>query len=154
MLFLFWQVFDIIKQGDSMKNKGFTLIELLAVIAVLGVILTIATTNVYRYLSDSKVRLSNIARNSLNDAGISYALNYANISNACAITFIPDSLDINVANGCSKVIVTVKELKDKNLFSDDKETCNESSQILVYKYLDPTYNSYDYYTYIPDSVCR
>ena len=137
-----------------MKNKGFTLVELLAVITVLGILLTLAATNVYKYINDSKVKSVTIARNSLNDASVSYALNYLNISDSCAINYIPSSLDITMPTGCTKNIVTVKTLKDKQLFTDDKSLCSESSQILVYKYYDPTYKTYDIYAYIPDSVCK
>ena len=37
-----------------MKSKGFTLVELLAVLVILGIILTIVTTSVFRILEDSK----------------------------------------------------------------------------------------------------
>ncbi len=45
-----------------MKNKkGFTLIELLAVIVILGIIMTIATTNVLKSIKQSKIRSRYIA---------------------------------------------------------------------------------------------
>lgn len=43
------------------NNKGFTLIELLAVIVILGIILTIATTNVIKNINDSKAKSKYIA---------------------------------------------------------------------------------------------
>ncbi len=43
------------------NNKGFTLIELLAVIVILGIILTIATTNVIKSINESKAKSKYIA---------------------------------------------------------------------------------------------
>lgn len=43
------------------KNKGFTLIELLAVIVILGIIMTIATTSVIKNIKDSKEKAKYIA---------------------------------------------------------------------------------------------
>lgn len=43
------------------NNKGFTLIELLAVIVILGIILTIATTSVIKNINDSKEKARYIA---------------------------------------------------------------------------------------------
>lgn len=45
-----------------MKNKnGFTLVELLAVIVILGIIMTIATTSVIKNINDSKAKAKYIA---------------------------------------------------------------------------------------------
>ncbi len=64
---------DIMMIGDSMKKKnGFTLIELLAVIAVLSVILVIATTNVLKSISDSKEKAKYIAAKEIVDIASAY----------------------------------------------------------------------------------
>ena len=43
------------------KRKGFTLVELLAVIVILGIIMTIATTSVIKNINDSKEKAKYIA---------------------------------------------------------------------------------------------
>lgn len=128
--------------------------ELLAVIVVLGVLISITTTNVYKYINTSTEETLQIARDNLGDAAISYAINNLSIVDDCAITTIPTSLDVSVPSGCTKNLVTVKVLKDKGFFTDNKSTCKETSQVLVYKYHDTTYNTYDIKAFVPDSACE
>ena len=56
-----------------MKNKkGFTLIELLAVIVILGIIMTIATTAVIKNINDSKTKAKYIAAKEITTIGSAY----------------------------------------------------------------------------------
>lgn len=56
-----------------MKNKkGFTLIELLAVIVILGVIMTIATTSVLRNIKQSKIKARYIAAKDITEIASAY----------------------------------------------------------------------------------
>ena len=56
-----------------MKNKkGFTLIELLAVIVILGIIMTIATTNVLKSIKQSKIRSRYIAAKDITEIAKAY----------------------------------------------------------------------------------
>ena len=56
-----------------MKNKkGFTLIELLAVIVILGIIMTIATTAVIKNINDSKAKAKYIAAKEITTIGSAY----------------------------------------------------------------------------------
>lgn len=54
------------------NNKGFTLIELLAVIVVLSIILTIATTAVLKTIKDSKEKAKYIAAKEIVDIAEAY----------------------------------------------------------------------------------
>ena len=44
----------IIMQGDSMKKNGFTIVELLGAIAVLGILMVVATTAVASVMNKQK----------------------------------------------------------------------------------------------------
>lgn len=56
-----------------MKNKkGFTLIELLAVIVILGVIMTIATTSVLKNIKQSKIKARYIAAKDITEIASAY----------------------------------------------------------------------------------
>lgn len=56
-----------------MKNKkGFTLIELLAVIVILGIIMTIATTAVIKNINDSKTKAKYIAAKEIVEIASAY----------------------------------------------------------------------------------
>ena len=54
------------------NNKGFTLIELLAVIVILGVIMTIATTSVLRNIKQSKIKARYIAAKDITEIASAY----------------------------------------------------------------------------------
>ena len=137
-----------------MKNKGFTLVELLAVIAIIAVLATVATTNIFKSIATSKEKSLEIARNGLNDAAISYGINSLDISNTCSLSVMPDSFNVSLPTGCQKNLVTVKELKDKGFFTDDKTLCAENNQVLIYKFHDTTYNTYELRAFVPDSSCQ
>ena len=67
-----------------MKNRGFTLVELLAVIVILGILLTLATTNVFGVLNNSKKGISDYTRTQIEDAANLYATD--NTDNDCTNT--------------------------------------------------------------------
>lgn len=62
-----------------MNNKGFTLVELLAVIIIIGVIATIATVNVGKYIDQVHNDSYVILEKSLNEAAELYVTNNAEI---------------------------------------------------------------------------
>jgi prepilin-type N-terminal cleavage/methylation domain-containing protein len=137
-----------------MKKNGFTLVELLAVIVILGMLATLVTTNVVKYINSSKEQTNKLALNNLKDAAITYGLDKLNIAKACALTSIPDSYNPSYPNGCAANLISVKDLKDAGYFTDDKKVCSETGQILIYRYHDVTYDTYEIKVYIADSVCE
>lgn len=79
------------------NNKGFTLIELLAVIVVLSIILTIATTAVLKTIKDSKEKAKYIAAKEIVDIAESY---FATNSSATDVTIndLSDYLESDATN--------------------------------------------------------
>ena len=140
--------------GDYMKNKGFTLVELLAVIAIIAVLATVATSNVFKSIATSKEKELVIARNGLNDAAISYGINNLSISDNCSLSTIPESFTVTLPSGCQKNLVTVKVLKDTGFFTDDKTLCAETNQVMIYKYHDTKYNTYEIRAFVPSNACE
>ena len=87
--------------GDNMKNKkGFTLIELLAVIVILGVILTIATTSVIKSINDSKEKTKYMAAKEIVNMAEAYIANNGTDEDGCVNVedMIPNYLDADVTN--------------------------------------------------------
>ena len=129
------------------------MIELLAVIVVLGLLVGIASVNVNSYVKSSNKETLRIAMDNLNDAAVSYAINKLTITDACAFTTDPTSLDAKMGS-CTQNLVTVKTLKDEGYFTDNKDTCGETSQILMYKYHDTTYDTYEIRAFVPSNACE
>ncbi|MGN1268779.1 MAG: type II secretion system protein [Candidatus Aphodocola sp.] len=79
------------------NNKGFTLIELLAVIVVLSIILTIATTAVLKTIKDSKEKAKYIAAKEIVDIAEAY---FATNSSATDVTIndLSDYLQSDATN--------------------------------------------------------
>lgn len=89
---------DNIKIGDNMKNKkGFTLVELLAVIVILGIIMTIATTSVIKNINDSKEKAKYIAAKEIVEIAEAY---FAANSSATYVTIrdLSDYLESDATN--------------------------------------------------------
>lgn len=117
--------------GDGMKKNGFTLTELLAVIAILALLLVIATPNILNQLNKQEQKLSEETIKELKDSAVSYY--YNSYFKKCSNGFEPTSVNSKDVLGCTKK-VTVKELKDEGTFRDDGDYCDESKEILVYYY--------------------
>lgn len=58
-----------------MNKKGFTLVELLAVLIILGILTTIATTTIINQVKESKNKLNEAQINIIKNASIEYAEN-------------------------------------------------------------------------------
>lgn len=87
--------------GDDMKKcNGFTLIELLAVIVILGVILTIATTSVIKSINDSKEKTKFTAAQEIVNMSEAYIATNGTDDNGCINVedMIPKYLEIDVTN--------------------------------------------------------
>lgn len=84
-----------------MKSKmGFTLVELLAVIVILGIILTIATTSVIKNINDSKEKVKYTAAKEIVEMAEVYFANNGINDNDCINVedMIPNYLETDVTN--------------------------------------------------------
>ena len=71
-----------------MRNqKGFTLVELLAVIVVIAILMTVASTSVFGILSDSKDKLLEEQISSLKEAAVTYVNSKRYYLEDCPSTF-------------------------------------------------------------------
>lgn len=118
---------DNIMIGDDMKNKkGFTLIELLAVIVILGVILTIATTSVIKSINDSKEKTKfTAAQEIVNMAEAYIATNGADEDGCINVEdMIPNYLDTDVTNP-----LTGENRTEDNKLTNQQVCADESSRL-------------------------
>lgn len=136
------------------KNKGFTLIELMAVIAILAIIVTIASVSVTNVMKSAKEKASEDMRNSLKDIAITSVLGEIHLSK-CSESFSKEIESGNITNlaankNCTKEI-KVSELKNSNLFEDEKGYCSDNETIIVYRY--NVSGNTEYRAYISNNAC-
>lgn len=155
---------DNIKIGDNMKNKkGFTLVELLAVIVILGIIMTIATTSVIKSINDSKEKAKYIAAKEIVEIAEAY---FAANSSATSVTISDlrsDYLESDATNprtgendwssdNDSDQIVC-RDITQKDVDSGYADAIRTYSKQSDYK---NNYNGYEFdgYWYGTDGHCR
>lgn len=118
----------------KINKKGFTLVELLTIIIILGILMTVAIPSVTTLIEKSKRENKESQRNTLQMAAESYLQNNT------------DKLPKNIGQN---ILVTAKELREKNYLKEDiydanKKSCMKDSVVRVYKYDKDkyTYNAY------------
>lgn len=123
-----------------MKKNGFTLTELLAVIAIIGILSTIATFAVAPHLIKSKESALETTLTNLEDSAITYALENLFIPNNCAITYYMSEshATFDKPSGCTidtdKLKVQVRTLISEGYFKDDAKIVDRSGYVYIYKY--------------------
>lgn len=140
------------------KNSGFTLVELLAVIVILSVIITLASSGVIAVMNKSRKNMAREVRSNLEEVALSYALENYHLEK-CSLSFSNEIyVDKNISNlndsnnaNCFKR-VTVEEVKKAELFEDNRGFCNLDDIVIVYRYNDGV-NS-EYKTYISENACN
>ncbi len=139
-----------------MNNKGFTLIELLAVVVILGTIMTMAGMSVFGIINKQKEQLAEEMVKNIEDASILFTeprelmigskdkyteelvlekgLSAGYTGNCVDLTTL-DKAD-NKTNSKLRnkvcVVTTVKVLKEKGLFEDLSNNCDEDAKIYIY----------------------
>lgn len=138
------------------KNSGFTLVELLAVIVILAIIITIASSGVIAVMNKSRKNMAREVRSNLEEVAISYALENYHLE-TCSEKFSKEiyvDKNINHLNentNCFKR-VTVEEVINAGLFEDSRGFCEKSDIVIVYRYNDGV-NS-EYKAYISENACN
>ncbi|MBE6161904.1 MAG: type II secretion system protein [Firmicutes bacterium] len=105
----------------NLNKKGFTLVELLAVIAVLGIIIGIATMNVISAINKSKSETQKEMIGNLKEAAVSYAVdhNYK----------ITKSSTDDCFKNSDTCVISVDTLKNNGYFEDNKGYCKGSISV-------------------------
>lgn len=138
------------------KNSGFTLVELLAVIVVLAIIITVASSGIIAIMNKSRKNMAREVISNLEEVAISYALDNYHLE-TCSVEFSKEiyvDKNINHLNdnaNCFKR-VTVEEVINEGLFEDARGFCEKSDIVIVYRYNDGA-NS-EYKAYISENVCN
>lgn len=123
-----------------MKNKkGFTLIELLAVIAILGIIISIATTSVIKGMNDSKEKTKYLAAKEITELATSYDIPDSECISVLELIY-DEYLDKDVTN---------PRTGDNGAFIRDDKICKSENYVLQnnYKINEGAY-SFDGYKYV------
>lgn len=139
------------------EQKGFTLVEILAVIAILGLVITVATTAILNILGSTDEKMNEQNRNTIIDGALTYALRELN-TEVCSEGFVPKSLDDKDPNNKNCLTkITVKDLEDKAYISDDSMRCDKDAVLLIYNSYSRTVNGLDigeYKVFAPDDICK
>lgn len=129
-----------------MKNKnGFTLIELLAVIVILSIILTIATTNILKSINDSKEKTKYTAAKEIVNIAEAYIATHGVDEEGCVMveTMIEDKyIETDVTNP-----LTGENRTESNNLSGQQVCVDKNSQLQEgYEPIDNMYK-FDGYIY-------
>lgn len=134
-----------------MKNKkGFTLIELLAVIVILGIIMTIATTNVLKSIKQSKIKARYIAAKDITEIASAYlATNNKNCVEVSEL-ILKKYLNTDATNPADK---NAKNISDSSEMSN-QYVCKSSSYKEQSSYdLNNNVYTFDGYCYSTNGIC-
>ena len=128
-------------------KKGFTLVELLAVIAILGILLTVSGTAVFAVLNSSKEKLLAEQIKGLEDAAISYAISDGKYLENCQADFDP----ANPSDEDCYMKVSIKELVDIQFFENKNDLCDINSNVIVYQV--KSGNTSELKGYVQEGIC-
>lgn len=136
------------------KKKGFTLVELLAVIVILAIIITVASSSISKVIQKSKEDTAKEMQAAIKEAALTKVMGSIYLEK-CSKTFSEEMLNNNINNlnldtNCTKVL-TVEDLINENLFEDSRGNCKKNEKVIVYHYNDGT-NS-EYKAYVSDQAC-
>lgn len=135
-------------------RKGFTLVELLAVIAILAILVLIATPLVTKYIMQASETSKSETLRNVEDAALVYAMEHSNdtmfIPSSCATS---DDNPNNLNSNCKKNVM-VSKLIDDGFYKDDAKKLKRDGIITIYKY---KYNKdgkeiYDLKAYVPEDI--
>lgn len=136
-----------------MNNKGFTLVEVIAVIVILGILVTFAAPNVFKYINSSKESTKQQSLQDTEDAAITYGLTQF-IPESCAISS-KVTKPSDIPSGCDYSI-TIQELIDKQLLKDTAKVLDRSAKVYIYKLrsTNEIKTTYEVKAYVSESVYK
>lgn len=137
------------------NKKGFTLVELLAVIVILAIIITIASSSVFAIINHVKKSTSEEMRKSLGDIAITYVLDNFHLQK-CSETFSKEVFEKGniknlASNGACAKKITVATLVKEGLFENQKNFCQTTEFVVVYRYSNG--DTGEYKVYVPENTC-
>ncbi len=127
-----------------MNSRGFTLVEILVVIVILGVLLTMVSTNVFGILDDSKTKLGNYTQSQIEDAAKLYVID---------LDFDPTEENTVILQGKDQII---NQLGPYYPQMESKCEFNSNSKITIISYEVATddYTGGDVKVEVNDITCR
>lgn len=130
--------------GEMKDKKGFTLTELIAVIAILGILMTVAGVAVFGVMGESQKKLLEEQINGLADTSITYVLSEKLYLESCPASFTPEN---PTSSGCY-TSVSVAELVQSGFFENKNDLCDLHKEILVYRD-----SIGELQSYVPENTC-
>lgn len=133
-----------------MEKKGFTLVELLVVITILGILMSVASISVVGILNREKNKLLEEMEKNLSEAAIAYIQSEKIMLKSCSTSFDPEHPN-GADTSCYREI-SVQDIANSPLFTDDEEYCDRTQKVMVYKYNNGNYT--DLRAYVKKGTCN
>lgn len=125
-------------------KKGFTLVELLTVIAILGIVMTLAGTAVFKIMDESRNKLLKEQLEGLGDTAITYVISEKTYLENCSNSFDPT---LPNETGCF-VKIKVSDLVNSGFFENTNNLCDLNGEVIVYK------SSGELKSYVNNELCN
>lgn len=141
------------------RKKGFTLVELLAVMVVLAIIITIASSSVYRLVNRAKEDTAREMRNSLKEAALNYVMGNIHLDKCPSVDSDKDYTEEEIEalpSSCKKVL-TAQTLIESTDFEDPRGFCYrknaDNAEVIVYRFNGNDGNS-EYKAFVNEKYCQ
>ncbi len=130
------------------QKKGFTLVEVLVVLGILAILMTLSATSVISIMRKNDDKLKNEMEKNLKEAAIAYMEEKKIILKKCSNNF--DPANPNTETSCYKKL-TVQELINSGLFTDEAGYCKKEENILIYRANENEYT--ELRAYVKEGTC-